>query len=459
MTYNSLSNLDKQTVESTGNPSIKYNGSLNSYNLDGVEPRSVYCPKDIAQVEAVVGASADNNVNIVPWGGGTRIHTGNITGKYETVIDMSALCEIKEYEPDDLTVITGAGITLKELNNTLAEHNQFLPLNPPHTDKATIGGVLASDSYGFLRDAYGTARDMTLGVRFVRADGSSIKGGGKVAKNVAGYDLTRLMIGSWGTLGVITEAALRVSPVPESSKTLLANFKDLSTACMTAFEVMNAHYSPSFTLNISKSLFVNGYNYNGFISSDTLYCLVFGLDGIAETVSWQEKQIKEICKKNNDIDTNLLEEKESGRFRRFVQNYPSADFKGVICKVITTRTGLENLLEFVKEKSTAFGIEIETLCYAGSGISYVMLPLSWESTTAREEPDSNVKDKILKFVRSLQVFANDTGGYCTLESAPLWLKKKCVIWQDIPGLKLMQKIKKQLDPDNILNPDRFITFS
>jgi len=449
---NKLSDLHNQIMESTGNYSIKHKGSLDLYKLDGVNPHTVYAPKDSAQVEAIVVASAGNNVNIVPWGGGTKIHTGNILENYETVIDMTALCEIKEYEPNDLTVITGAGITINELNTTLKKHNQFLPLDPPHPDKSTIGGILASNSYGFLREAYGTARDMTLGVRFVRSDGSNVKGGGKVAKNVAGYDLTRLMIGSWGTLGIITEAALRVSPIPESSKTLVAGFRDLSTASDTAFEVMNSHYTPAFIVNVSKSLFINSNKYNGYISSDTLYILVFGLDGISETVTWQQKQIEGTCKKHNSININLFEENNSGKFRRFIQDYPSADFKGIICKTVTTRTVMVNLLEFVKEKSITSKLEIETLCYAGSGICYVMLPIM-------DEPDNNLQDEILKFVKNLQDFTNDSEGYCTLESVPVWLKKKCIIWQNLPGLKLMRKLKKQLDPGNILNPDRFVTFS
>jgi glycolate oxidase FAD binding subunit len=154
---------------------------------------------------------------LVPLGGGTRMDLGYAPEQPFTVVELRrALSGEIEHAPEDLTLVAPAGVTIAEVNRHLAAHGQFLPLDPPLPERATLGGTLAVGTGGPLQGRHGLPRDLVLGMTVLRADGELVKAGGRVVKNVTGYDLMRLWCGSLGTLGIITEVALRVLPLPET---------------------------------------------------------------------------------------------------------------------------------------------------------------------------------------------------------------------------------------------------
>ncbi len=154
---------------------------------------------------------------LAPLGGGTRMQLGYAPGQPFTLVELrEALSGDVEHAPEDLTLLAPAGVTVAEVNRQLAAHGQFLPLDPPWPELATLGGTLAVGTGGPVQTRYGLPRDLVLGMTVLRADGELVKAGGRVVKNVTGYDLLRLWCGSLGTLGIITEVALRVLPLPES---------------------------------------------------------------------------------------------------------------------------------------------------------------------------------------------------------------------------------------------------
>jgi len=180
----------------------------------GAEPSAANAPATLDALRDLVRGSA---VNLVPVGGGTMLGLGNVPGgPFETVDVRTALTGPIEHAPDDLTVVVPAGLTVEAVNRRLAEHSQFLALDPALPSRATIGGTLAVGTGGPLRTRYGLPRDLVLGMTVLRADGELVKAGGRVVKNVTGYDLMRLWCGSLGTLGIVTEVALRVAPLPET---------------------------------------------------------------------------------------------------------------------------------------------------------------------------------------------------------------------------------------------------
>ncbi|GAG26955.1 unnamed protein product, partial [marine sediment metagenome] len=261
----------------------------------------------------------------------------------KTVIDLREIDSIIEYEPEELLAVVSTGTRIDQLNAILEENNQFFPLNPPLTSRATIGGTIASNSYGFLMSRYGTALDMTLGLKFVRADGTLVKAGGRVAKNVAGYDITKLMIGSWGTLGIITQIAVRVHPKPEMIQTIIVGFDTLFSAIDSAFDVLDSHFAPDFLLILNSELAVKIMKKVKIDPGQADFFIIMGADGLPETVKWQENEIKNIYGKNRARFCDVISKRKNDQVRNELRDYVSSVYKGIILKVVSTRSAVQKI--------------------------------------------------------------------------------------------------------------------
>ncbi len=209
--------------------------------INGASASSVLEPATLEALREAVQAGCEP---LVPVGGGTRLELGGVPPEgYVAVSVGRALGGEVLHQADDLTVIVPAGVTVVELNDRLAASGQWLPLDPPHPAAATLGGTLAVGAGGPLRTRYGLPRDLVLGMTLLRADGELVKAGGRVVKNVAGYDLMRTWTGSLGTLGIITEVALRVFPRAETLD-LEAEFRQFEQACAEVESLVRADVRP-----------------------------------------------------------------------------------------------------------------------------------------------------------------------------------------------------------------------
>src|SRR4051812_47178313 len=179
---------------------------------------------DVAEVSQVVREANESNQVVIPRGGGTRMGLGFPPTAADVLLHTTNLDRVVDYEPADLTLTIEAGATLEEVQELLRPEGQFLALDPPLASQSTLGGIIASNASGPLRLAYGSARDLVIGTRVVNADGISTKAGGRVVKNVAGYDLNKLYIGSLGTVGIVVELSFKLWPLPHAEATLLASF-------------------------------------------------------------------------------------------------------------------------------------------------------------------------------------------------------------------------------------------
>ena len=194
-------------------------------SIAGVTPRDVVTPRDIPELSEIVRALHGERKPFAFVGGGTHLELGNAPRALDTVIRTTALDEVVDYTPEDQTITVQAGITLAELDAVLAPHGQMLPLDAADRGSATVGGVVATNVYGRRRLRYGTAKDLIIGVGIVRPDGVRARGGGKVIKNVAGFDLPKLMVGTLGTLGAIASVTFRLYPLPESTRAAALRFQ------------------------------------------------------------------------------------------------------------------------------------------------------------------------------------------------------------------------------------------
>src|SRR5262249_29524031 len=189
--------------------------------IAGVLPKTVYTPASVPEAAQVVAETAATNAPIAFVGGGTELELGAPPRALEAVVETTQLGRIVGYAPADMVVTAEAGPPLARLQQAVAAHRQQLALDPPLPERSTVGGLVATNAFGPRRARYGSIKDLIIGATLILEDGTLARGGGKVVKNVAGFDLPKLSCGSLGTLGMIATATFRLHPLPEASQTLL----------------------------------------------------------------------------------------------------------------------------------------------------------------------------------------------------------------------------------------------
>ena len=324
---------------------------------------------------------AKQDLSVIPAGGGTKLGIGNLPPKVDIVLATTHLNSVVEYEPADLTVTVEAGIRLTDLQKELAKHRQYLALNPPYAERCTIGGIVATNASGSLRLQHGTPRNQVLGLRVVQANGTVVKSGGKVVKNVAGYDLNKLYIGAFGTLGIVTEVALKLSPIPTRQAMLVTEFQDIQNAVNTGLSIVGSQTLPLFV-----NLFINSdpmcaeTQKQGSDTSDTRQStLVTGFGGDPETVAWQLAQSQAIVEQNGAIGVTTIEGESHQRLQGSIQEFPADNGKTerVIAKINLKRTDIAEFVSQIVDASWA--CEAQMMVQLGSGVLYLVILLAPET--------------------------------------------------------------------------------
>ena len=236
--------LPASLAQSLGRDGIVPEERLGDYSVDGVVPRLAVCPTQRHEIAGIVGWAAEEGLAIVPRGGGTQIELGNVPVRYDVALDLSRFNRVVDYQPADLTATVEAGITLAGLQRRLESGGKTLPLEAPLSGSATIGGILATGASGPMRASYGLPRDWLIGISVVGGPGVETKSGGKVVKNVTGYDLGKLYTGSMGTLGIIVDATFKLNPLPQRLQALTAGFPSMASAIEAANGLSGQVYAP-----------------------------------------------------------------------------------------------------------------------------------------------------------------------------------------------------------------------
>jgi len=218
------------------------------------DPPIAVHPSTAEEVAAALKRASDRRESVVIRGAGTKIDWARPAAQVDVMLDMRRLNRVLAHEHGDLTATIEAGATLRDVNQALARHRQWLPLDPPFADEATIGGILATNDSGPLRHRYGTPRDLVIGIQLATTDGVLAKAGGRVVKNVAGYDLSKLVTGSFGSLAAIVSATFKLSPIPSASKTMVVSIQDGARLADAIGIVMASQLEPiAFELQIRRS--------------------------------------------------------------------------------------------------------------------------------------------------------------------------------------------------------------
>ncbi|TDD65305.1 FAD-binding oxidoreductase [Actinomadura darangshiensis] len=370
----------------------------------GVEPAFVAAPKTVAEAAEVMRVAAENGLTIVPRGAETRLDWGTPPARCDVLVDTHRLDKLIEHTAGDLVAKAEAGLPMDRLSERLAECGQRLALDVP-LPGSTVGGTIATAAAGPLRSLYGTPRNLVIGLTVVRADGQVAKSGGKVVKNVAGYDLGRLFSGSYGTLGLIVEATFRLHPVPSATAYVTCAVdgpEDTNDAVQT---VLHSPVAPSAL---------------EYISPGTVTVL---LEGVPDGVAARARQTAELLGENAEIRENAPDGWSL---------YPDG----------TTLIDIGAPPPSLRDVLTTLGPDID-LTWSGSGHGYVGLP-------AELGPDE-VADVLDRLRNALSRHR----GHAVVRYAPQEVRDEIDLWGPIPALALMRRVKDQFDPDHRLSPGRF----
>jgi glycolate oxidase FAD binding subunit len=393
----------------------------------GVTPREVVTPRSIDELAERVRDLHAARKPFAFVGGGTHLELGNAPRDLDTVLRTTALDEVVDYTPEDQTITVEAGVTLGELDAVLAEHGQMLPLDAADRGRATVGGVVAANAYGRRRQRYGTAKDLIVGVGIVRPDGVRARGGGKVVKNVAGFDLPKLMVGSLGTLGAIATVTFRVYPLPAAIRAAVLHFEHEPAIGGVLRELVARRLEPeSIALYNYRALVVTFAGTQAGVDAQ-----MTTLDEIARTSGSEAVEL-------SDLEREAYEQREravrrDGPWRLRVVAPPSEP-------VATAANAVPASPLAVPVAYPMLGIAL----HAYSDATF--------AGGADASPDWHVRD-----LRQTVADATHGRGHVVFDAMPDEARPLVDAWgPPPPSFLLMRTLKANFDPLGLCNPGRFI---
>lgn len=391
--------------------------------IDDVRPSALVEPGSAEEVAQCLSVCARLNAAVIPAGLKGWLEGGNPIRRADLVLSAKRMNRILEYSPPDLTVTVEAGITIGDLNAELGRERQWLPLDPPGSPTATVGAIASCASVGALRLGFGTPRDYVIGLRLAHADGTQSKSGGKVAKNVAGYDMNKLYVGSFGTLAMITELTFKLRPLPERVATLLITSRQQESLGEIAKRILASEAEPVSVFLTSNLTVTN-------VSRGLLIRFADGEQAV-------EHQLSLVCSLlSANEQCNRLSDSEADAAWAQV-----ADFGNRVGTMIRASVPLSTV-DFALGKLLS-GAQPVAVADIGTGIIKVVI----------EEQDESA----INLIKQLRAEVAQFGGTLFIERASADVRRRADAWGDVgKTAALMRAIKAKLDPDSLLNPGRFV---
>lgn len=395
--------------------------STSSDVVDGVRPARVLEPGSAEEVARVLAIASSTELKLAPRGGGSKLEWGNPPNGLDAVVSTRRLNRVLEHAWSDMTASVEAGCTVAELQRTLAGHGQRLALDPLWPEQATIGGVLATNDSGALRTRFGSLRDLIIGITLALPDGTLAKSGGKVVKNVAGYDLPKLATGSFGTLGIITQAIFRLHPLPKETRTISRKASNI--------EVLNQIVLAAQ----ASTLTFTGLQIRAGSGIEPQLDIRFA--GVTAGIEAQARQFASLAAAAAEIEA--LPDAWSTR-----ESLWNASNAAVVVKFSVLPSQIAKVAASAQRISGTNGGWRFVAQAAGAGL-------------LRIEPQN--AESLPAAVASLRTEVNRLGGSVVLLHSPLELKRRMNVWGYTgDALALMRRIKQQFDPAGTLNPGRFV---
>jgi glycolate oxidase FAD binding subunit len=405
---------------------------LAAHNVDGREPPLLCFPANPEQIAAALRLCSEANATITPCGGGTAMAIGNPVRQVDIVIGLTRLNLLVEHDQANLTATVQSGHRLAALQAALSRHNQFLPFDPPAPARATVGGVVATNLNGPRRSHYGSVRDLVIGMKIVLASGGQIKAGGKVVKNVAGYDMCKLFVGSVGTLGMITEVTLRMAPTPETEATLIA-FGTLPKLQQFVDELSRSKLLPSAVV------LLNAQASKATDLAQNDWQVAVRCEGFEETVARHIRDALAMAQRIG-LTANTLKENDHNEFWHGACDFPLQRDR-LVYRATVPRASTSAVIQTLQNWSIA-DFQPEIVSDVAAGVVWISF---------------GVDDLAAQWFPKLIAEARSHRGHAIIFAAPAHLKRGIDVWgPDPPTLSLMREIKRQFDPKGLLNPGRFL---
>ncbi len=395
--------------------------------IAGVVPHALVTPSTRAALATCVRDAAAAGTAVVPLGLGAHRALGHRPARYDLALSTRALTRIVDYAPADMTVTVESGVTLAALQGVLAREGQWLPVDPPLPEQTTVGGLIAADLAGPLAASQGRVRDLVIGTAMTTADGKEVRAGGRVVKNVAGYDLMKLMIGSLGTLAVVTEATFKVRPRPQTTRLLV-----LTCADRTAALALASRLAELDEVALAITLLDDG------DTSPTWQCLLGGVAADVDVVTTRIRAAARAASATVAYDEDGAAPGAAARLA--VARDVSRTAADVVVRAATLRTRVVDL-------AVAMRASVDD----GARVRARVDPRAATVTLALETADAGAA------IARLRAVAAGHGATLVVERWPDALAATIDVWSPLPpALPLMRRVKAALDPAGVLAPGRFV---
>lgn len=387
--------------------------------VPGTKPDCIVYPRTQTELAEVIQLAKSHHWRILPCGSGSKLTWGGLGEGVNLVVSTQRLNQVIEHAVGDLTVTVEAGMKFADLQQILAESGQFLAFDPAYPEHATMGGIVATADTGSWRQGYGGVRDRLIGFSFVRTDGQIAKAGGRVVKNVAGYDLMKLFIGSYGTLGIISQVTFRLYPFPPDSRTVILTGKLENIAQATQILLTSA-LTPTAC---------------DWVLDQKGISLVTRFQSISESVNQQAQRLLEVGKALSLEGTVLEPDQEANLWKRLPEQiWQPSLVSGIICKIGIKPTEAAKTLKLLAESSAT------ALIHAKTGLGLVR----WNEISIPQ-------------LQEMRSHLNQNAGFLTILEAPVSLKQQLDVWGYTGNaVELMRQLKQKFDPDYLLSPHRFV---
>ena len=413
------SKLRQEFVEILGPEHLRHASPADA--VSGVHTQLILEPATEQQLAAALRIANEAGLAVIPRGGGTKLGWGNPPSRADVILSTARLNKILEHAWADLTVTVEAGCTIQALQETLAQHGQRLALDPLWPVKATVGGILSTNDNGALRLRFGALRDLIIGVTIALPDGTLASSGGKVVKNVAGYDLPKLITGGLGTLGVITRAVFRLHPLPRGSRSF-------------SIPAVNLDEAQRLVLSVQDSKLAHVALQSRF-SSDAPPSIDILFEGTEAGIDAQSSQLRALC--HSAQPSEFFPGVWNARQELWSFSNPE---ETAIAKISTLPSDLAHTLELLQRSANSAYLRWKSLMYA-TGLGWLRL---------KDRPDD-----LHRTLTTLRADIERMGGFLVLLHRPATLPPFDTWGTPGDSLGLTKAIKHQLDPANTLNPGRF----
>jgi glycolate oxidase FAD binding subunit len=470
----------KSLTEILGEQNVKTKSDATAeFAVDNIVPKAVVFPKNTKQVSDVVKFANRENLAIVPCGSGTKMAMGNPPQRLDMVVCTSRMNHMLDVDTSNLTMTIEAGVKFRDIQARLATQEDrcylplndlsvesdeficsdrsrngcFIPIDPPYVGRATIGGIIATNSTGPRRLLYNLPRDAIIGIRLVAPNGDILGSGGKTVKNVSGYDVSKLMVGSMGSLGILCEMTLKMLPLPDKMETLLVSFSSFSDASAFAEQILGTTLLPAAVEVMNASAYshlpiagIPDFNADGYVSA-------IALESFKPAVDRMRTEMLEMAKAAGSKADVILKEDEHLSFwlavSDILQNL-DRQFSGLIKAKLNYPISLwKDIIESVESIFSQADLDYTLQAHAGNGVCLANLLLAQDDTAGA--------DKAVGALNQMLKRCRESDGNLVIQGAATDVKGKLKMWGEMGSdFVVMKRLKDQIDPSGIMCPGRYV---